>query len=396
MSGKSRRGSLVLALALVAPALAFDAATLAAQPASRTKAHVVALASDAEAGRLTGSEGERRAADYIVAQIKRIGALPLPGASDYRQPFRFTAGARDGGSTITVSAPGPRERTFSSRSDIQALSLSDNGTVAAPVVFAGYGIVVPESQNFRYDSYAGLEVKDKIVLVLRYFPERTDAKARAALARYSNLRYKALAARARGARAMLVVAGPHSPNAGEIIPMSFDTALAGSGIVAASIGAGVARALFEGSGHSLGEAQQSLDSGDPQVRGFDLPGVRVSVRAAVERETRTGNNVLAYLPASGPTDAIVKPWIAAGAPYDHLGHGEAGNSLAGKGEAGSIHYGADDNASGAAAVLAAGEALAAQPRKRNVILAFWSGEEFGLLGSAAFVAAPPIALDQLG
>ena len=97
------------------------------------------------------------------------------------------------------------------------------------MVFAGYGLVVPESQNFGYDSYAGLDVKDKIVLVLRYFPEDADQKTRAILARYSDLRYKAMAARQRGAKALLVVTGPRSPNAGATIPMTFDTALAGSG-----------------------------------------------------------------------------------------------------------------------------------------------------------------------
>ena len=105
------------------------------------------------------------------------------------------------------------------------------------MVFAGYGIVVPEAQNFGYDSYATLDVKDKVVLVLRYFPEDADQKTRAILARYADLRYKALAARQRGAKAMIVVTGPRSPNAGETIPMTFDTALAGSGIVAASISA---------------------------------------------------------------------------------------------------------------------------------------------------------------
>ena len=87
--------------------------------------------------------------------------------------------------------------------------------------------------------------------------------------------------------------------------------------------------------------------------------------------------------------------MALGAHYDHLGRGENGNSLAAKEEAGQIHHGADDNASGSAAVLAAGELLASRPRKRNVLLEFWSGEEIGLLGSTAYVNAPAVPLDQL-
>src|SRR5262249_56586374 len=101
-------------------------------------------------------------------------------------------------------------------------------------VVAGDGIVVTEAQNFGYDSYATLDVKDKVVLVLRYFPENADIKTKGILARYSDLRFKAMAARQRGAKGLIVVAGPNSPNAGETIPMTSDTALSGSGIVAAS------------------------------------------------------------------------------------------------------------------------------------------------------------------
>ena len=115
------------------------------------------------------------------------------------------------------------------------------------MVFAGYGIVVPDSQNFPYDSYATLDVKDKVVLRPRYFPEDAEPKTKGILTRYADLRYKAMAARQHGARAILIVTGPKSPNAGETIPMSFDTALAGSGIVAASVSSAVADSMFSSS-----------------------------------------------------------------------------------------------------------------------------------------------------
>ena len=77
-----------------------------------------------------------------------------------------------------------------------------------------------------------------------------------------------------------------------------------------------------------------------------------------------------------------KPWVAVGAHYDHLGRGGHGNSLASKEEVGGIHHGADDNASGTAAVLAIAESLAKQPgRRRHVLIALWSAEEIGLVGS---------------
>ena len=384
----TRRNHLSLAVAITVAALA--AVALAEAAGSRARAHVQALASPRMDGRLSGSPGEERAAAYLISELRRIGAKPLPGARDYRLPFEFTAGTRDGGSTIAVS-----NRAFSGRADVQALSFSDNGEVAAPVVFAGYGIVVPDSQDFGYDSYAGLDVKDKIVLVLRYFPEDADQKTQAILSRYSDLRYKAMAARQHGAKGLLVFTGPHSPNAGETIPMSFDTALAGSGIAAASVSATVASALFAAvPDKSIDEVQKSLDSANPHVAGFALP-VSVTLRTNVVRQKQQGHNVVAYLPATMPLAGVAKPWVAIGAHYDHLGHGGGGNSLARKEEAGQVHAGADDNASGSAAVLAIAESMAGQPRHRNVLVALWSGEELGLLGSSAFVAKPPVPLDQI-
>src|SRR6185312_7424692 len=231
------------------------------------------------------------------------GARPLPGQRDFALPFQFTAGARDAGTSLSIAGKA------------RALSFSDNGDLEGPVVFAGYGIVVPESQDFGYDSYATLEVKDKVVVVLRYFPEDADQKTRSILARYSDLRYKAMAARQRGAKAMLVVTGPSSPNAGELVPMTFDTALAGSGIVAASIDRDAGNALFAAAGKAIADVQQSFDSGNPHVAGFDIPAT-VTVRVNVERERHTAYNIAGYLPATARPTAD-KPWLALGAHYDH-------------------------------------------------------------------------------
>ncbi len=195
---------------------------------------------------------------------------------------------------------------------------------------------------------------------------------------------------------MIVVTGPRSPNAGELAPMTFDTAIAGSGIVAVSATGEVAAAIFKAvPDKPLAAAQEALDDANPHATGFALPGVTLTVHAVVEREKRTGHNVVAYLPATTPSATSPKPWVAIGAHYDHLGHGEAGNTLAGKDDGGKIHLGADDNASGSAAVLAIAEALAKQPRHRNVLVGFWSGEELGLIGSSAFAATPPVPLDAI-
>ena len=374
----------VVALSAAAAALSQSAAT------STTRTYVETLASERFAGREAGSAGERLAGDYLASQLTRLGAQPLPGRNSLFLPFEFTAGSRDGGSRVTIGSS-----TFTAPQDVLSLSFSDDAEVTAPAVFAGYGIVVPESQNFGYDSYATLDVKDKVAVVLRYFPEDADQQTRAILARYSDLRYKAMAARQRGAKALIVVTGPRSPNAGQTVPVSFDTALSGSGIAAASVTSRVADALFVGS-KPLKDVQQQFDTGNPHVAGFPLPNITVALKTSLVRETQTGRNVVAYLPATVNDSTAAKPWVAIGAHYDHLGLGRNGNSLAGKDDAGKPHLGADDNASGSAAVMAIAQALAKQPtRRRNLLVALWSAEEIGLVGSSAFVTAPPLPMNQI-
>ena len=387
------RVAAVVAVSLLAPAFgsggAFAQSATDGEPSS-IRANVEFLASDALEGRFTGSAGIRRAADHIVAELEAIGASPLPGAGSFRLPFEYTGSARDGGSRLRIeTADGQRQDHAES---VRGLSFSESTTATGPLVFAGYGLVIPETDGFSYDSFATLDVADKIVLVLRYFPEDSEGDLRGLFSRYADLRFKAAALRQRGARGMVVVTGPRSPGAGRLVRMTADAAVADSGIAAVSVTGEVAEALFKHVDRSLEEAQRELDSGNPHVAGFEIP-VEATIDARVTRERRTGHNVVGHLPptAADPAD---KPWVVLGAHYDHLGHGESG-SLAGAEAAGDIHNGADDNASGVAAVLAAGAELAARDRARGVVLGFWSGEEIGLLGSQEFVAAGPVPMDEV-
>ena len=370
-----------------------SAATVAGEVEDDLRRHVEMLASDEFEGRFTGSLGAQKAAEYLVEQLTELGAEPLSGEDDFLLEFEFTAGSNDGGSTLDLRG-GEEETSWDSRDALQALSFSDNGEVAGSVVFAGYGLKVPESDGFAYDSFATLDVEDKIVLVLRYFPEDAEQDTRTKLARYSGLRYKAMQARERGAKAMLVVAGPRSPNAGEIVPMKFDTAVAGSGLVAASISGDVAEEIlkFADKG-TLETVQESFDDANPHVTGFEIPGVELTLDIKVERERKTGRNVVAVLPAT-VEEPREEPYLLLGAHYDHLGRGRGSNSLARKDEADGIHYGADDNASGVAAVLEVAEAMQAMSRPRNVVVALWSGEELGLLGANKFIESGVFPVDQ--
>lgn len=367
------------------------------------RSEVEYLASDELEGRMTGSRGTQMASDYIAAYFDKIGLKPLADKGGYFQEFPFTSGVKvlPDQNHLQVVKEGDAKETieYEVDKDFRPLAFTANGAVDGHVVFAGYGLFVPGNSDVSYDSYAGLDVKDKIVLVLNGIPEDVDMKRRQELNLYAGLRYKAVLARERGAKALLVVNGQKSPDPGELIPLLFDKASADSEIVAVSISGKAGEALFAGSGKDLASVQTKLDAEDPNIVGsFDLPNVRLKISTAVERLKKTDRNVLAVLPP--PEDREGSEYIMVGAHYDHIGHGET-DSLARKGEEGQVHNGADDNASGVSSVLEIAAALAKLRNdnpgafQRGIIFALWSGEEMGLIGSSYFSKHPAISLKNV-
>lgn len=355
------------------------------------------LASEDLEGRLTGTPGAQKAASYIAEYFRLVGLKPLPGSPDQFQPFEFSSGVRvltNQNSATLHAAAAPAALALDK--DFRPLAFTANGTVEGEVVFAGYGLSVPGKMGEGYDSYAGLDVSNKVVLVLRYVPEEADAKRRQELNRYAGLRYKALIARNRGAKALLIVTGPTSPNAGELARLTFETGASHSGIVCASISGDTAAKMFAAAGKDLKKTQAALDKEDPHAEGaFPLKNVAVKLTAAVEHVKKQDRNVLAHLPPVG-----TKEYVIVGAHYDHLGHGETGG-FARKDEEGKVHPGADDNASGTATLLELAGAISAQTSlektgfRRGIIFAAWSGEEVGLIGSSHFAERPPVPLSNV-
>jgi Tol biopolymer transport system component len=356
------------------------------------------LADPAREGRMTGSAGAEAAAKWIADYFRQVGLQSFN--ENFLSSFQFNAGERvlPEKTRLDIAASSQSSRAKLDQ-DFRPLPFSESGEVTNDVVFVGYGLVVPGDRGARYDSYAGLEVKDKIVLVLRYVPESVEPARRAQLNRYASPRYKAMLAREHGAKAMLLITGPNSPHAGELIPLTNDFTNAGSGIVAASINDKTANALLAPGGKNLKTLQSALDTENPHAEGgFVLPKVKVSLACGVEHLKKTDANVVGLLPpASGSTNA---EYIAVGAHYDHLGHGGS-SSLDRAGEENEIHPGADDNASGTAWVMELAAALAKEraedPEKfrRGIIFVCWSGEEIGLIGSAAFCEHPPVPLGKI-
>ena len=361
--------------------------------------HVRRLASDEMEGRLTGTPGERLATDYVAGLFSQIGLEPAGDDGSYFQSFSFTAGVSLGlQNQLTWETDAHRPTPYRIDHDWRPLAFSKTGhTGAGPVVFAGYGISAPPSPQGGladgYESYAHLDVSDKWVLVFRFMPAGIPAEKRQALGRFSGLRYKAMVARDRGARGLIVVSGPTAKVKHELVPLRFDASLGGTSIAVLSVSNDVANDWFKSAGHDLDHWQQKLDKGD-QAMGFRLAGVTLSAAIDIQQETKTGRNVLARLGVGDQTDDGDEPaggTIVIGAHVDHLGRGAGPNSLATGGEHGDIHYGADDNASGVAALIEIARHMSRKQRsgqlavRRDLLFAAWSGEEIGLLGSNHFV-----------
>jgi len=371
-------------LTLAAAALAASS-TQQADP-NRYVNDVKELASPEMEGRGAGTKGLTRAEHLLEKRYKELHLDPA-GVNGYEQPFRVITGARlKSDNAFSVMAPSGK-RELKVHEDFVPFSFSSSSRVSAPLVFAGYGATADE---FHYDDYAGLDVKGKIVLVLRYEPAGFSGKnAHHELTQHSQLITKAINARNHGAKALIVANG--KLNEGEEDLLTRFGSVSGPenvGIVMVQVKNAVVDAWFQAAGKSLKEVQEQINaSANPASFAFpdSLP---VSLNVDIETTRATVDNVLAWLP--GQTDE----YLIIGAHYDHLGRGNV-DSLA-PSQIGQVHPGADDNASGTAGVLELARLLAPErgKLKRSVLFMDFAGEELGLLGSAEWVKQPTRPLDK--
>ena len=348
----------------------------------RVRADVDRLAQVDWQGRRSGTEGAERAAEWIAAEFARIGLLPAGESGRFDQAFSFIDGVVLGPANRLAVAG----RAFAPSEDFRPLAFSSPGAVSGDVVFAGYGIV---SRDLGYDDYEGLDVRDKVVLLLRYGPGGDDPQSK--WGAFTPLRLKVSTARDRGARAVLIVTGPLTPDAkDELVPLRGDASLADAGIPAFTVKRAVAEALLAPSGDTLEAVQRKLDESS---RASPLPLAGVTLEAVADLTPRRSAtcNVVGLLPrGAGEREAIV-----VGAHYDHLGLGLSG-SLDPSPE-GKVHPGADDNASGVAGLLELARRLAAGtgPLRRSVYFVAFGAEELGVLGSSHFIKSPPRPIDRI-
>jgi hypothetical protein len=341
---------------------------------------IKSLASAEMEGRGAGTKGLTRAEHLIEKRYKELGLQPA-GAHGYAQPFSLITGARlKPDNSLKVEASGVTT-DLKIDQDFVPFSFSSSEQVAGPLVFAGYGITADE---FQYDDYNGLDVKDKIVIVLRYEPSGFATKSgHHGVTQHSQLITKAINARNHGAKAVIVVNGKLGDGEEDLLTrFGSVSGPENVGIVFAQVKNAVADSWFQSAGKSIKDLQDHIDAITQPASFAFAESRRVWLHIDIETTHATVNNVLAWLP--GQTDE----YVIVGAHYDHLGYGNF-DSLA-PSQIGQIHPGADDNASGTAGVLELARLLAPQrgQLKRSILFMDFAGEELGLLGSAAWVKDP--------
>ena len=288
--------------------------------------HVNYLAADELEGRMTGTKGAALAGEYIAARFAEAGLQPFGDDGTWFQKFSFPASvaiAPEKNSLSYLTAPSATApMTLKLDEGFRPLSFAANQTAEGGLVFAGYGLVVPEDKSKpKYDSYEGLDVKGKIVMVLDDVPGKLPTEERVRLSLYSSPRYKAMQAKQRGAKGFLLVAGPNTPGGGKLAPVSRNSGDAG--IAAASLTIPAADALLAPTGQTLATRQTLLDDGKPPVEAkANTAQIAVRLVTALDRKQGECRNVVGLLPPVG-NSPFGDAYVVVGAHYDHIGHGRS-------------------------------------------------------------------------
>jgi hypothetical protein len=360
----------------------------------RLKADVTFLAADAQEGRAPGTKGIETSADYIADLFKAVGLKPAPGADGYFQRFAISGSPTLGDDQeLVLFGPGGKELKGNPKSDFGPLAIGTSTSLdKVPIVFAGYGITVKEDAlKLDYDDYANIDVKGKVVLLVRREPQMSDDASLfdgKKTTRFATFQHKATNAYQHGAVAVLFVndLGGLGGEKDKLLPFNAGGTDVLSNIPFVMVSRDFADKLLAGAGEPpLMELEKQIDK-DLKPRSRELKGWSLTEKVSIERHGIGTKNVVGVLEGSGPH---ADETVVIGGHYDHLGHGGfTSGSLAIFSS--DIHNGADDNASGTAMVLELARRLATRrdaPPRRVVFIAF-SGEERGLLGSQYYVAHP--------
>lgn len=382
------RSSLLPVLLLVSAGCAMRSApppaSEAAFDAVRARAEVDWLADPARTGRGVGTPGGPAAEAWVAERLAEAGLRPAFSGGylqRFEAPFRATLGPRN---ALALAGGTPR----APGDGWLPLGLSEDGEVEAELVWAGHGITAPE---LGYDDYAGLDVRGKLVVVAEDVPREADPRSPfrdPRGSRHGEWRTKAIVAREHGAAGLVGVRDVWAHAGGDELPPWRGQVSARAGLVAARV---TAAALLAAGVDVRALAVPGEADGRPHSRPL---GVRARLAVEVRHERAPTANVAAVLPGRDP--AVAGECVVVGAHHDHLGLG--GDASLAPEQVGTVHPGADDDASGVAVVLAAARAAAqAGPARRTLVFVAFGAEELGVLGSSLFVKEPPpgCAVDRM-
>ncbi|HEX8225830.1 MAG TPA: M28 family metallopeptidase [Allosphingosinicella sp.] len=377
---------IALFLALFLTACATVPPPTAAERAERWWADVATLAADDMEGRLTGTPGYQRAADYVVSQLQDIGLEPA-GTDGFFQPVAFEEQFVDAAGSSAALVAGGRETSLAIPGDI-IIGRGDGrrpARIEAPLVFVGYGLHMPEA---GHDDFAGLDLKGKIAVVISGGPVDVSgalkAHARRDRARLLSERGAAGLLSLTTAKAVEVPWARSMAQAGQSGMYFGDPALRDvkTEFFNASFNSESSEKLFGRSGRTFAELSALADASKPLPR-FDM---KQSLRATVAMRHRavTSSNVVARMPGSDPR--LRAEHVVFSAHLDHLG---VSSPIDGDG----LYNGAMDNAAGVAGLLDIARSYKARrlKPKRSMLFVFVTAEEKGLLGSRYFALRPTVA-----
>jgi hypothetical protein len=355
--------------------------------------HIKYLASDDLEGRGDGAPGLEKAADYIATNFRTGGLEPSGDNGTFFQSFELVAGLSIQPGNLVTFSTSRRATSLQIGRDYELLSTSSDPRSESPlpIVFAGYGI---SATALGYDDYAGVDAAGKAVLVFTHEPQENDPKSRfdgQTNTPYSSVVHKAEAARAHGARAILLVDDPgHTPQTAVFRRWIRDPQAEEYGLPVFYLSRDMVQQAIGASLDLAGAAREIDRDLTPHSRLMtDLNVTAIDRTAKIRRPVR---NVMGILRGSDPV--LRSEFVVVGAHYDHLGR-SARFSMS-PDSTGMIHHGADDNASGTAAVIEMASAAAGAPSdfKRSVIFMTFAGEELGLLGSSYYVQHPLVPLEN--
>lgn len=353
------------------------------------KANVFYLASDAMKGRFTGSPEERIAGDYIKNEFQLYGLKPAFNGSWF-QEFPFVEKVvMTKANSLTFEIKGKKENLKPGK-DFITVAYSGKGKANGELVFAGYGISAPK---LNYDDYDGIDVKGKIVVVMRYHPEHDSSKSE--FEKYASFRNKATVAKEKGASAIILVNGFAPKNDDDpLMELRYDGAPAMKDIAVQQVKRNFVDDLFKSEGLNFSEAQKQIDA-SKKPSSFLFKYSKASLTAEVKEIEKKGRNVAGMIEGSDPV--LKSEYVVIGAHYDHLGIDQLKESSMYKGKEPMIHNGADDNASGTTGLLEVAEKFAAMKGllKRSIIFAAFSGEELGILGSTYMTNNFPVNIKNV-